>query len=55
MEDNTQARRWFLTINNPKETDEEMQEYVKNLEHFKYSMFQREKEKKKGQYIFKCL
>ena len=43
MEDNTQARRWILTINNPKETDEEMEKYVKELEHFKYVIFQREK------------
>lgn len=48
MEENTQARRWVLTINNPKETDEEMQEYLKNLEHFKYYMFQREKGEKEG-------
>lgn len=48
MQENTQARRWVLTINNPKETDEEMQDYIKNLEHFKYSMFQREKGEEKG-------
>ncbi len=40
---NTQGRRWILTINNPVETDEEMCEYIQNLEHFKYSTFQREK------------
>lgn len=39
----SQGRRWFLTINNPTETDEEMCQYIENLEHFKYSKFQREK------------
>ena len=48
MEENTQARRWVLTINNPIETDEQMQEYLKGLEHFKYYMFQREKGEEKG-------
>ncbi len=48
MEENSQARRWCLTINNPTETDEQMQEYLKNLEHFKYYMFQREKGEEKG-------
>ncbi len=48
MEENSQARRWVLTINNPKETDEEMQNYLKNLEHFKYYIFQREKGEEKG-------
>lgn len=38
-----QARRYILTINNPTETDEEMREYVKMLEHIKYAAFQREK------------
>lgn len=42
-EDNKMARRWCLTINNPKESDEEMLEYVKALEHFKYVIFSREK------------
>ena len=40
---NTQARRWILTINNPTETDEEMEQYISNLEHIKYAMFQRER------------
>ena len=48
LQDNSQARRWLLTINNPKETDEEMFVYLKNLEHFKYTMFQREKGEEKG-------
>lgn len=39
---NTQARRYMLTINNEERTDEELIEYIKSLEHFKYSMFQRE-------------
>ncbi len=42
----SQARRWVLTINNPTQTDEEMQEYLENLEHIKYFMFQREKGEK---------
>ena len=33
----------MLTINNPEQTDEEMEKYIKDLEHFKYSIFQREK------------
>ena len=40
---NTQGRRWILTINNPAQTDEQMIDYIQNLEHFKYSIFQREK------------
>ena len=36
-------KRWFLTYNNPTESDEEMVEYIKNLEHIKYAIFQREK------------
>ncbi len=43
MEDSTQGRRWILTINNPNQTDEEFEKYIKSLEHFKYAMFQREK------------
>ena len=38
-----QARRYILTINNPTQTDDEFNDYVKNLEHFKYCIFQREK------------
>lgn len=38
-----QCRRFLLTINNPKETDEEFEKYIQQLEHFKYSIFQREK------------
>lgn len=48
MENNSQARRWILTINNPKETDEEMEKYVKSLEHIKYAIFQREQGEEKG-------
>ncbi len=47
MENNTQARRWVLTINNPKESDEDMEKYIRNLEHIKYAMFQREKGEEK--------
>ena len=36
-------KRWFMTYNNPTETDEEFENYLKNLEHFKYATFQREK------------
>lgn len=43
MEEKSQARRWILTINNPKETDEQMKEYIEGLEHFKYAIFSREK------------
>ena len=43
----TMKRRWFLTINNEERSLEELSEYVKNLEHFKYSMFQREEGEKK--------
>lgn len=39
---NTQGRRWVLTINNPTQTDEEIEQYISSLEHFKYAMFQRE-------------
>ncbi len=38
-----QARRYILTINNPTQTDDEFSDYVKDLEHFKYCIFQREK------------
>ena len=47
MENNTQARRWVLTVNNPKESDEDMEKYIRNLEHIKYAMFQREKGEEK--------
>ena len=40
---NTQGRRWCLTINNPEQTDEEFEMYLTQLEHIKYSIFQREK------------
>ena len=45
---NTQGRRWMLTINNPKETDEEFEDYVRGLEHIKYAKFQREKGEETG-------
>lgn len=52
MDENKQARRWLLTINNETRTDEELLEYVKSLEHFKYSMFQRERgEEKQTEHI----
>ena len=44
----SQSRRWFLTINNPTQTDDEMKEYIENLEHFKYCAFQREKGEETG-------
>ncbi len=47
MSNNTQARRYMLTINNDTRTDEELCSYVQGLEHFKYCMFQREKGHKK--------
>lgn len=40
---NKQGRRFLLTINNPKETDDNFEKYVQELEHFKYCIFQREK------------
>lgn len=43
VENGKQVRRWMLTINNPKKTDKEMEEYIKSLDDFKYAMFQRER------------
>lgn len=47
IDESYQARRYVLTLNNPEkhgfEDDESMCDYIQNLEHFKYSMFQREK------------
>lgn len=43
----TQKRRWMLTINNEARSLEELAEYTKNLEHFKYAMFQREEGEEK--------
>ena len=48
MEDSKMARRWLLTINNPEQTDEEMVQYIKSLEHIRYAAFQREKGEEKG-------
>lgn len=48
MAEETQARRYFLTINNPEVTDEEFCSYVENLEHFKYATFQRERGEQTG-------
>ena len=45
---NRQARRFCITINNPTETDEQMSEYLKSLEHIKYFIFSREKGDKEG-------
>ncbi len=45
---NAQGRRWLLTINNPQQTDEEIEKYISDLEHFKYAMFQREKGRETG-------
>lgn len=38
-----QSRRYVLTINNPIQSDEEFETFLKNLEHIKYFIFQREK------------
>lgn len=35
-------RRFMLTINNPEETDEEMEKYLQSLEHIKFYSFNRE-------------
>ena len=43
-----QVRRYCITINNPEETDEQMFEYLKNIEHIKYFIFSREQGKKEG-------
>ena len=48
MSDTQQARRFILTINNPTQTDEELNSYIESLEHFKYSCWQREKGEKTG-------
>lgn len=45
---NSQARRYILTINNETRTDEELYEYISNLEHIKYFIFQRERGEKTG-------
>jgi len=37
-----QFRNYLLTVNNPKQTDEEFNEYLKTLQHVKYFTFQRE-------------
>jgi len=37
------VRNYCLTINNPKETDEEFNEYLQKLDHIKYFAFAREK------------
>lgn len=44
----TQARRWMITINNEERTDDQLCEYIRNLEHFKYYVFQREKGNETG-------
>lgn len=43
----TQARRYMLTINNPKQSEQEFHDYCAGLEHVKYFIFQREKGEKK--------
>lgn len=43
INENSQARRYLMTINNPEISDEEMCDYIEHLEHFKYCAFQREK------------
>ena len=43
-----QFRNYILTVNNPKETDEEFFNYLKSLEHLKYCIFQREKGEETG-------
>ena len=46
--ENKMKRRFCLTINNPTQTDEELEEYTRKLEHFGYYIFQREKGNKTG-------
>lgn len=43
-----QFRNYILTINNPEQTDEQFNEYLKTLDHLKYFIFQREKGEKEG-------
>ena len=43
-----QKRNWLLTINNPKDTDEQFATYLQTLAHLKYYVFQREKGEEKG-------
>ena len=42
-ENKNQARQWCLTINNPEMTDDEFEAYLKEIEHIKYFIFQRER------------
>jgi len=42
------VRNYCLTINNPKETDEQFFEYCKNLDHIQYFVFQRERGEDNG-------
>jgi hypothetical protein len=50
----SQARNYCLTINNPKETDEQFYEYCKNLDHIQYFVFQRERGEKELTEHFQC-
>ena len=38
----SQGRNYFLTVNNPTQSDEEFFEFCKNLDHIQYFVFQRE-------------
>lgn len=41
-EPNKMFRRFMITINNPEETDDEMEKYLQSLEHMKFYSFNRE-------------
>lgn len=49
-----QFRNYILTINNPKETDEEFFEHLKTLAHIKYFTFQREQGLENGTQHFQA-
>lgn len=48
MEMANQLRNWLLTVNNPTQKEEEFYDYVKELSHIKYFVFQREKGEETG-------
>lgn len=39
----TQHRDWLFTINNPEQSENELYDYLKGLNHIKYFTFQRER------------
>jgi len=49
-----QFRNYILTINNPVQTDEEFNEYLKALQHIKYFTFQREQGSEMGTQHFQA-